>query len=123
MFEGSDFENSPPDVGDTISRLDNRAEINDASVDQYFELLSAWNEFHGPTGRGPGVYTVVLWTGPSGMQRAEDIMHRPLNLGVPVLTFGRMNRPNGVYYTGSINSCEFRNVLKFEKTFKNMSGL
>jgi len=70
----------PPDVGDTISKLDDRSQIQGAHVDAYFKLLSEENDggtiagkhFNTETGQRED-NTVVLWTGPRGRAKAEEV--------------------------------------------------
>ena len=96
LFEGAHYARDPPDVGYTVSRLDNLAYFQEASLQDYFRLLSNANV--GSTAR----YTVVLWTGPSGRAKAEE-MGEPTSCAtcVPLMAFGRMPSPNGEYFTGS----------------------
>ena len=105
LFEGAHYTRDPPDVGYTVSSLDNLARFQEASLQEYFQLLSRANV--GSTRR----YTVVLWTGPSGRAKAEEMMVACLDsqdvptpntiCGVPLTAFGRFMSPNGVYFTGS----------------------
>ena len=94
LFEGAKRTRHPPDVGDTISRLDNLARFQEASLQDYFRLLNDANV--GSTAR----YTVVLWTGPSGRAKAEEIAEDDAR----VMAAGSNVRPTGVYFTGS-NTC------------------
>lgn len=87
LFECIPFPATPPDVGDTVSNLNNMASITGAQIGNYLDLLTRYN-----TG-STASFTVVLWTGPSGMAKAEDNTYRQT-------PFGRTQFPNGVYYTG-----------------------
>ena len=70
-----------------------------AELQAYFNMLSNANR-----AEGRATYTVVLWTGPSGKAKAEEIAD--LTQNVPALAYGQMARPNGYYYTGSKTSFE-----------------
>ena len=84
----------------------------------YFNMLTTANN-----NQGHGQYTIVLWTGPSGMAQAEDIMYRPVRNGLPIMAYGRTVRPNGVYYTGSNTLFECSKCCKFQKTFKTLVNI
>ena len=67
LFEGAHYARYPPDVDYTVSSLDNLARFQEASLQDYFRLLNGANV--GST----STYTVVLWTGPSGGAKAEQM--------------------------------------------------
>ena len=99
----------PPPAGTVISRLDSLAANPPFPypLEHFGPELQAYLNMLGSSNRAEGraVYTVVLWTGPSGMAQAEAIADQDPQPGA-VLAFGRTPRPNGYYYTGLNTSLE-----------------
>ena len=90
-----DKQGTPPNVGLTIKKLDNRATIDGAHVDDYFKQLDAFNNGGYIQAEGK---SVVLWTGPLGMAAAEEQEKhgRLFPFGVEQVRLGKGN-----YHTGS----------------------
>ena len=95
-----DKQGTVPNVGATIKKLDNRATITDAHVDDYFKQLDAFNDGKYIQAKGKAV---VLWTGPQGMAEAEDQEEHGRLFG-----YGRIRLGKGKYHTGSYMCAHLR---------------
>ena len=92
----SEAKGTPPDVVDTISKLNNQYKRPRAKVDEYFKLLDAFN--NGYYGQGTNK-SVVLWTGSPQSTRGAVMVQQFMwkARGHELFMF---NRPE-MYYAGS----------------------
>ena len=79
-----------PNVFDTISKLNQPTEITGFPVSHYFKDIDAYDD--GRTIQPPG-HSVVLWTGPNGREKAEQMQMR----GPHGAMWYMFNRPAAFY--------------------------